>query len=273
MQGMAAQKEVAEGVGFTVLVIGLAGELALDPLIGIRQRTDDLQKAGEIQRANTAAAAANTKAADLLAENVELERALAPRIIDQGALAQAVTALPRVPLLFSAVNREEPKEIAGFMQFAFAGINVGGAAAWQTGMLPPVDWSREGISLRYLDRMNGTESDAKRLAIAICEQLKNQGVVANTSPILDPDRPPGFPVRPKPNWSDDFPPNAVLISVGVKPNHFWENKMLRQKGLQEWPATDFCTTDEASASFKADTDKKRRERTQQNPLPVSPTSK
>jgi hypothetical protein len=264
------KREVSEGVGFIVLVIGLAGELALGLLIDIRQKAEGLATAGEIQKANTAAAAANTKAAALLAENVELERALAPRIIEQGALVQAVNGLSRVPLLFSPANLEDAKEVARFMQSAFAGISMGGSEVWQTGILPPVDRSRPGISLRYLDRMNGRDSDAKRVAIAICEQLHTQGIAANTSPILVPGTLPNIPAYQNPEWPNGLPPDAVLISVGTKPNHFWENKMLRQRGFRELPRTDFCTSDEAVASFRADSEKRQREREQQNPPPLPP---
>jgi hypothetical protein len=51
--------EIAEGLGFIILVIGLAAEMVLDPSIESAEKANAAKAAGEIATANTTAAEAN----------------------------------------------------------------------------------------------------------------------------------------------------------------------------------------------------------------------
>lgn len=115
--------------GWRILLCALAAEAALgfclfsvDTAIGVRQvgkiaelnveaeqlsadaAADKAQITianAEAEHARSDAAKANARTAAITRENLELERAIAPRtLVDQGELVRAVSGLPRVPLFF-----------------------------------------------------------------------------------------------------------------------------------------------------------------------------
>jgi hypothetical protein len=45
-------------------------------------------------------------------------------------------------------------------------------------------------------------------------------------------------------WPLAAPSDAVVIKIGVKPNHFWQNKKLRELGMPEIIVPSGCTSEE-----------------------------
>lgn len=182
------------------------------------------------------AAAAETKAANLLAENIELERAIGPRTIDQGALAEAVKSLPRVPIFISWAEYEEAKDTAGFISFALTGISLGGQPVWSVARLPPPSFPHEGIDIQYVGWPSASDKTPENVAQALCKSLEAQEIDVRTEAIRGPSL-----VQ---DWPQNIPNGAIIIRVGTKPNHFWINKLLRSKGMEEMPRSHFCSSGE-----------------------------
>jgi hypothetical protein len=201
-----------------------------------RERAAGLEKqAADISER---AAKAETEAANLMKENVELEREIAPRLIEQGGLLRAVSALPRVPIFVTSLDQEEPKQVAGYL-LGLRGIKLGDAPMWSVTLLPPENnWYPEGITVQYIDPWrNSTDDSSEKVAEAICENIKSQEIKVNTRSV-----PPGWERIGQ--WPPSAPDNAVVIRIGPKPIHFWENKLLRKKGMSDIPEYSFCTSEE-----------------------------
>jgi hypothetical protein len=218
------------------VVLGVVGELIGDGgIFETSARLTVLQQTA-IEQADTKAAAAAQRSAILMKENVELERALAPRTVEGSGLVLSIKDLPRLPIFISALEKDEPKETAGYIAGSFTGIVIGGAPTWSVTMWPPERWYPEGITIQYVSAWpDSTDDSSEKVATAICETLKSQEISASTE---------SFGGLKFKRWPTSAPRNAVIIRVGAKPNRFWTNKMLRSRGMEDMPETAFCTSSE-----------------------------
>ena len=247
----AHSKEAVTAFGFMILVFGLASELALQPVIEAKQEFEQSGLRGKAieaftraEAASKDAAVANMKAKDLLNENIELERALAPRTINEAAVANALNDLPRVPLYFSSAPSEEARETAKYLAASFVlGLSK---PPWSVQFFASNISVYESIEIEYPNEFNEETksfdrlpSAGKQVAMALCKNLKSQGISARTRQ----DRPGGA------FWPKEIPASSVVVNVGPKPNRFWLNKMLREKGRDALPETDFCDSEDAIKAF------------------------
>ena len=224
-------RKSAHHVGFILLVVCLAAELVFQAKVEV----DSDAKLGIAQ---TDAATANTKAADLLAENVELEHDLAPRDINLAPLINGLKLLPRVPLFVSTINSDESKQTAsGFLGLPAAFFDPG--KRWAVSPLPLLPWVREGITVSFVLSSDGSAKDSENVAVTVCETLKAEGMDAQTEGVRFVDG-----KADTPGWTSSLPANAVVISVGAKPKRFWENKRRRALGMPEEADRSFCTLEE-----------------------------
>jgi hypothetical protein len=161
--------------------------------------------------ANEHAADAESKAISLLAENIELERALAPRDFDQGRLVAAINSFPRIPIFIVPLDREEPKQLAEYINFALTGIKIADAQPWNVTILPPESWAPEGITVQFVDSRLGDNPDktSEQAAVSLCEQFKSEGISVGTEPLS------GLKLRHSPNT---IPANALIIQIGANPD-------------------------------------------------------
>jgi hypothetical protein len=153
----------------------------------------------------------------------------------------ALQGVPRIPIFIQSIDREEPTELSGYMKFAFDGIKVGDAARWAVTVLPPVQWAPEGITVQSLRNIDTTETPASNVAVAICEILRSEDLVATVL------RVPSFAAAAE--WPIDASPDAVVIKIAAKPNHFWQNKKFREQGLPEIIVPSGCTPEEILRQF------------------------
>jgi hypothetical protein len=185
---------------FWFVVVGVVLEtvfsillFASEERIASIQRTDLKVAASELEMtaktAKTAierAAKSETEAANLLKENVELERDLAPRDINLADIINALQALPRVPIFVSTINDDEPTKIAsGFLGLPAA--HFGPGERWNTTSLPLSPWHWEGITFSYIGTRSDAKSSAENVAIALCETLKSEGIDARTEAVYFED--------------------------------------------------------------------------------------
>lgn len=236
------------------VAIGVAGEFLADAVVydaseKLQKQTDEIvSNARTIAKdALGRAADAETKATNLLKENMDLERDLAPRLdFNQFSIVKAISALPRVPIFIMHVDKEEPKQLSEYLYFSFAGVKIEKADPWSVKVLPPNELISEGITLEYRDpsTVNLSDHSSKDVAIAICESLKSEDISVSTRQILNFSYERELP--------DNIPNNAVIILVGVKPNHRALNKQLRAKGMMGVPDFKYCTFDELHEEIDKD---------------------
>jgi hypothetical protein len=125
-----------------------------------------------------------------------------------------------------------------------------------------LEWTPEGITIRYGESFSSSEqNDGKKVAISLCEAMRAQGyaVIASRVPL---DIPEGARAS---EWPVAAPKNAVVVSIGQKPNHFWQNKQLLQKGMRPIPDMSYCTSDEAFQQSDAEFKAKREQRQNDTP--------
>jgi hypothetical protein len=176
-------------------------------------------------------------AANLTKENVELERALAPRMIDSSEFTRAVSQLPRLPILIQSIDSEEPKQLASAIAFWLRAVQYGDTPTWNVTTLPAVEHGVfDGIEIKYKTPFwdhSVTTDAAEKVAVEFCEALKSQGLAVSASPAMNALQ-----------WVASAPAEAVVVRVGAKPSHFWENKRLRERGLPETAEPNWCTSAE-----------------------------
>jgi hypothetical protein len=230
-------RKSAHHVGFILLVACLAAELVLQAKV-------EVDSDGKLARAVTDSATANTKAAALLAENVQLEHELAPRNVNLVELINALKTLPRVPLFVSTVDDDEPKKAAG--QFLnFERVFFGPGKPWVATRRPLAPWQWDGVVVSYVNSEDGSRTASQNVAETICEGLNSQGIDAKTEGVRFTDG-----KTPTPGWDATLPENSVVIGVGRKPNLFWENKANRRLGMRDSDQPFTCTEAEAEAWVK-----------------------
>lgn len=263
-------KDSTKDAGWKILIVSLAFELIFSTVVfsidseTTRRLQSDLSAAGTVAAgANTKASAAMARAADLLKENVELEGELAPRDFNQLALAQALAALPKVPIILMPLEREEPAQISSYVFTALTGISVAGSTPWTVTTIFEHEWNPEGITFEYvadLDMGQPLDKNPETVAAAMCHSLENSGILVGVHPKIT--------VFANRDWPTDRPRNAVVVRIGQKPNHFWENKRRREQGSPEIPVYSYCTPDELSkltARASLEQRHKRQEETERTP--------
>jgi hypothetical protein len=80
------------------------------------------------------------------------------------------------------------------------------------------------------------ETTSSKIAVAICETMRSEDLVTSVSGV------PAFAAMHE--WPLAAPSDAVVIKIGVKPNHFWQNKKLRELGMPEIIVPSGCTSEE-----------------------------
>jgi hypothetical protein len=156
--------------------------------------------------------------------------------LNQATLPHDLKDIPRVPIFIESIDREEPKELSGSIQFAFAGITIGDAQTWSATILPPVQWAPEGITVQYVQPMGLSETTSSRAAVAIRESLRSENLISTVASV------PSFAAARE--WPSGAPTDAIVVRIGAKPNHFWQNKRFREQGLPEIFVPSGCTSDE-----------------------------
>lgn len=209
--------EIAEGVGFTVLVLGLGSELIISPLIEVKQKAE---KSGAMQQI----AEANAATARLMRENIELERALVTREVDAFALARDANPLPRVPLFVVSSDRGEPQDIASQIVDTLTRRTT---PRWGVTSLPPEPVGHPGILIQYVPKIGSSDTDAQRVATTLCQSLMAQNLHASTLLVL--------PYPAATELPASIPPGSVVLQVGPQPNLDWVIRRLRDEATGSGP--------------------------------------
>jgi hypothetical protein len=202
-----------------VVIVAVIGELFCDADIWVSSDVLQTIADGELTKLNAEltlaqqeTAKANKATEELRHQNLELEQAVSPRLLDQSAAAKVLQSLPGTALL-AAVPDFEARRFVGQLTIMFQ------LAAWNVAPLP--DDGRpifDGIDVECALAPGFTpDGDRWRAAEALVVELKRQTIDARVS------------IRP-PNIS----PEALIIRVGAKPiMHFLERLNPELKEIRE----------------------------------------
>jgi hypothetical protein len=209
------------------VIIGAAGTLLLlkfDEAISLAQQKTISGQQSRVVELDTKASAAESdagraieraakleKEAEILrGQNLDLERAISPRILEQALTVEALAKFAGIPLVVASTPDFEPKRAAGQIRF----------------MLLQAKWVRFGEALNlppyvFFDgvvvSVIGAEDDpALNAARALISVLNDNGIVARQGPpdLLRDDQ--GKPIPPRLQFSSNRP-NVLLVLVGSKP--------------------------------------------------------
>jgi hypothetical protein len=196
--------------------------------------TDATQKDADarIKAADVRIADANERTENLRKENLLLEEAVAPRILEQSAPAQALKRFAGMQVLISAVPDFESQRFAGYV------FEVLKMAEWAPQWLPADPDIMDGILVEWQGGIFNDPDDPTKVdfqwnargeeaALALSEEFKKQNIEARTFRFPPPRR--GFPER-----RPGIPPEAITVKIGVKPaEYFLEKRFPQIKAMKE----------------------------------------
>jgi hypothetical protein len=212
----------------SVIVNDLRARLATATTVAgsANERAAQLEKEAEQLRSEAAMANANIAKANENAErahyetellrksNLELEKAIAPRMLEQGASAKALEPFSGMEAYIVSLSDFEARRLAKQINFMLD------RAHWKSTLLiEDDDRIMPGVELRCISgkkvsddrqRMIDINPRAKDAIYVLADKLKQNGIDARTLAIS-----PMMPISII--WDEKFPQNAIVIRVGLKP--------------------------------------------------------
>lgn len=148
----------------------------------------------------------------LRATNLELEKAISPRTLEQSVSANILSRFAGIPFVVISPADFEPKRTAGQIRFTLL------QAKWVR-FTEPLDLGEfkffDGVTIHVVGIPN-SDDPAQRAADTLVSVLENNGIVAREGfPSLRNDK-QGRPLMPKFPFSLN-PPNVIVVEVGPKP--------------------------------------------------------
>jgi hypothetical protein len=225
---------MVSGANFVALLFGVIAVIALyvsatdaDRRIAEAQARGDEART-EAAKANEHAAGLEKEAGQLRRDNLELEKALRPRLLEQLHSADALKPFAGLQVFIVAVPDFEARRLTGQMAVMFQ------MAGWTPKIVPPAnaDDIRDGVEVQYititLPDISVGDMDAHRAhndrwqaaAHAIVEQLDKNGIGARSSFI-----PSRWASR---IWDQRFSIDAIAVRVGLKPITYFSSKRLQE---------------------------------------------
>jgi hypothetical protein len=144
--------------------------------------------------------------AELTNKNLELEEAVAPRLIDQGKLSTELSKMSGIQYEIIVVPEFESRRTAGQLNFTF------GMANWVAKSFVVANDQQalqffDGITIEKNVGVVPDTDKAPQAAQLLVDGLNEQNIQAKT-----------FPAVP------ELPPNTIRIKVGLKPIDFFLNE-------------------------------------------------
>ena len=169
----------------------------------------------ETAKANESAANANKATEELRHQNLELEQAIAPRILNQAGPDRVLKAFPGQIVQLETIMEFEAQRLAGELSGLFK------SAGWD---LRPADpkFSRplEGVTIEYFRRAGTAEPDANQTqraaaAKALADELKKQNIEAMVTTTA------GDPKYQEELRASGMTIEAIRVTVGPKPTRYF----------------------------------------------------
>lgn len=164
----------------------------------------------EAAKANAEIAKAHEKTEELKKQNLELEQAVSPRIMEQYKSSEALKVLTGVTAIITTIPDLESQKMAG--QLATT-LNMAG---WNIQFSPynPKDIYSDGVIIEKNVGALPKEDIAAKAAELLLDQLKINKIESRTMP------------------ATDLPPNTIVVKVGFKPYTFFTNKMNQGENIR-----------------------------------------
>ncbi|MFH1342162.1 MAG: hypothetical protein ABIL01_13330 [Pseudomonadota bacterium] len=181
----------------------------------------------DVAKANAEIAAANERTEVLRRQNLELENAVAPRLLSQWPAAAPLKQFPGIRVFVGAIPDFEARRLAGYV------VVLCQLGDWKSELTNLEDIWREGVEIEYEggvrfdpqypdDIMRALEHNANALqgqaAEALAEVLRLQKIEANVRrlPFSRTDK----PRRP------GVPSDAISVKVGAKPTRYFMDQRI-----------------------------------------------
>jgi len=187
------------GVVFS-LGVGLIAGIVAAPL------TKAVQAARELQVAKL-----KNDAEALRRQNLELERAVSPRVLEQSLTAAALSRFAGVQFVVISPQDFEPKRTAGQIRYVLQQAKWAGFTEPLRMPFPFVD----GVVVHVMGRISKKNDPAAEAANALISVLNENGIqsrVGYPTPFFDEH---GKPIPPIPSPTER--PNVLIVEVGPKP--------------------------------------------------------
>jgi hypothetical protein len=189
-----------------IVALGVFLEFAGDWFSRPFEKTIDDARTEEIARLTTEAEA-------LRNQNLELEKAVSPRVLERTTTAKALSQFAGVPFVVISPADFEPKRTAGQIRFVLD------QAKWVR-FTEPLNLAQfpffDGVSVHAMGIISKPNDLANTAAQALVSVLNDHGIVATQAfPPMWLDE-QGRPIPPKMPLSSN-PPNVVIVEVGPKP--------------------------------------------------------
>jgi hypothetical protein len=176
----------------------------------------------DLATANASAARANERAEELRKRNLELEAAIAPRLLEQGKSSAALKPFSGIQVFIVVMPDFEARRLAGQLAIMFD------LAAWKLQRPFESDSDlRDGVAVQYasgadLESGRGFEfgESQKAAAEALVAQLAASGIEAKTAWV-----PTRMAVRGI-TRNANIPLEAIVVRVGLKPIGYFADKRL-----------------------------------------------
>jgi hypothetical protein len=215
-----------EQLAFAGVVIALAIEFAALKFAAPYKKQIDDARVKEIAQANRATE-------ELRQKNLELEKAVSPRILEAAQPAKVLAAFAGMKVAIVSVPDFETRRFSGYIA-----TMLGMFAHWEVSMLPPQeDDISDGIEIEDVsgDRQIGTPEHPQtehnfnarlvQATDALAAELTKQGIEVNVRHI--------FPNTGR-HKRRTIPDDTILVKVGMKPTgYFLEQRYPRLKAIRE----------------------------------------
>lgn len=182
---------------------------------------------GDLRLANIAlkAAQANERSEELRTKNLELEKAIAPRSLEQGRSSAALRAFAGTDVYIASVPEFEARRFSGYLRLMFE------MAGWHIHELPLSEDLSDGVEIEY---SAGIKIDPRAPANTIfnfnekgkaaAEELMAQ-LEANNVEV----HPRWIPFRMLAQFRDaTIPAEALIVRVGLKPTTYFTNQAVEE---------------------------------------------
>jgi hypothetical protein len=199
--------ENIEHWAFLGVVLTLAIEFAASHLLKApRKIIDDARQLELVQLTREAETLRN--------QNLELEKAISPRVLGQATTVEALLKFAGVPFVVVSPSDFEPRRTAAQIRYILD------EAKWvrftEPLNLPPFSFL-DGISVHVMGVISEPNDPAKAAAQALVSLLNDNGIVAALGfPPMRHDG-QGRPILLNHNPVSPNPPNVVIVEVGPKP--------------------------------------------------------
>jgi hypothetical protein len=184
-------------------------------------------------KANEEAAKANKATEEIRRENLELEKAVAPRMLEQGQPARALKPFGPIDVKIIAVPDFETRRFSSYLVFMLKGL-----AGWSVEFLPDDGHTRDGIEIQFIVRVGPDwtateeqrkqEEKRKQVAATLCNELRKQEIETTVRQVPEMRSMPGL------LWPAQVPHDSLIVRVGMRPmSYFLDRRFPQSKEIRE----------------------------------------